>query len=264
MKPKILITNDDGIHHQGIFHLWHALKDNFDLTITAPASEQSGVGLCVSCHTPLSLAKVKWQEGAAAYSVDGTPADCVKLALNYLMIPPPDLIVSGINCGANSGRNVLYSGTVGGVIEGVMHDIPGIAFSCYDFQNPNFQEAEKHILNVVTHVLEHPLPEGTFLNVNFPPTKHGEIKGYKFTRQGKHYWAENPDKRIHPGSEKEYYWIGVKLKDFLEHQDSDVAWLHKGYMTAVPIHVGEMTDHRHLADKKEHFENRFFKKNPIV
>ncbi len=256
-KPHILITNDDGIQTPGIYHLWNALKDFYNVTITAPAHEQSGVGLCVSCHTPLNLVKVNWPLEARAYSVNGTPADCVKLALAYVMESPPDLIVSGINRGANSGRNVLYSGTVGGVIEGVMHDIPGIAFSCYDFENPNYAEAERHILKVVRHVLDHPMPEGTFLNVNFPSSSHGPIKGFKFTRQGKQYWGENPDKRKHPGMEREYYWIGVKLKEYLEHQDSDVAWLQKGYMTAVPIHVGELTDHEHLADKRDHFENQF-------
>lgn len=256
-KPTILITNDDGIHSPGIFHLWNALKDSYNVAITAPAHEQSGVGLCVSCHTPLNLVKVKWPMDTIAYSVDGTPADCVKLALTYVLKETPDLIVSGINRGANSGRNVLYSGTVGGVIEGVMHDIPGVAFSCYDFANPNYADTEKHILKVVQHVLEHPLPEGSFLNVNFPSSSHGPIKGFKLTRQGKGYWAENPDKRTQPGFERDYYWIGAKLKDFMEHQDSDVAWLQKGYMAAVPIHVGEMTDHRHLAEKKEHFENHF-------
>lgn len=257
-KPHILITNDDGIHSPGIFHLWNALKDSFNLSITAPAHEQSGVGLCVTCHSPLSLVKVKWPEETKAYSVNGTPADCVKLALKYVMENPPVLVVSGINKGANSGRNVLYSGTVGGVIEGVMHEIPGIAFSCYEIENTNFAEAEKHVLKVVNHVLDHPMPAGTFLNVNFPPAGHGPIKGFKFTRQGKHFWGENPDKRTHPGMEKEYYWIGVKLKEFIEHQDSDVAWLQKGYMTAVPIHVGELTDHQHLEEKKSHFESSFF------
>lgn len=254
----ILITNDDGIHMPGIYHLWLALKNTYKVTVVAPASEQSGVGLSVSIRTPLNIHKLKWwPEESSAYSVTGTPSDCVKLALNCVLDSPPDLIVSGINRGSNAGRNVLYSGTVGGAIEGVMHDIPSIAFSCYDFDEPNYAEAEKHVLKIVNHVFEHPLPEGTLLNVNFPSAKLGPIKGFKFARQGKQFWGENPDRRQHPTGEMDYYWIGIKLKEYLEHEESDIYWLERGYIAAVPIHVGEMTDHKHLMEKKEHFEKLF-------
>lgn len=257
MKPRILITNDDGIQTPGIFHLWQALKDSCDVTISAPATEQSGVGLSTTYRSPLHMHEVAWPSNGKAYSVTGTPSDCVKLALCMVMDRPPDLIVSGINRGANSGRNVLYSGTVAGVIEGIMHGIPGVAFSCFDFDKPNYAEAEKHVLKIVTHVLDHPLPEGTLLNVNFPPAKHGTFKGFKLTRQGKHFWAENPDRRQHPAGEWDYYWLGIKLQEFIEHEDSDVTWLNKGYVTAAPIHVGELTDLEHLKKRKDIFENLF-------
>ncbi len=254
---KILITNDDGIFAPGIRHLWNALKGHFEVTIAAPATEQSGVGVSITAHHPLRLSEYAWSEQARAWCVTGTPADCVKLALNEFYTDPPDLIVSGINCGANSGRNVLYSGTIGGVIEGLMHEIPGVAFSCYDMNNPDFHQAEKHVLNIVNHTLEHSLPSGTLLNVNFPSRTCGEIKGYKLARQGKQFWAEDPDKRFHPSRGHPYYWIGVKLAQFDEHEDSDVSWLQKGFLTAVPIHVGELTDFNHLTARKVNFEKLY-------
>lgn len=255
-RPKILITNDDGIHAPGIRHLWNGLKNFGDVYIIAPAYEQSAVGLSITIRAPLLLQKVNWPEQASAWSVNGTPADCVKLALNVVMKTPPDIVVSGINRGTNAGRNILYSGTVGGAIEAIMHDIPGIAFSCRDYENPLYHVAEKHVESVVRHVLENPLPSGTLLNVNFPDTG-SNINGFKMARQGKEYWVEDPDERIHPMEGHRYYWLGSKLSQFDEHDESDIAWLRKGYMTAVPVHVGELTDHAHLKKQKDIFENIF-------
>lgn len=250
-KPKILITNDDGIQAPGIWHLWHALKDHAEITIVAPSKEQSAVALSITIRDPLVLKKMDWEDAATAWHVNGTPADCVKMALSVIMDSPPDLIVSGINRGSNAGRNVLYSGTVGGVIEGVLRDIPGIAFSCYRYHSPDYQVVEKFIPAIVDYVLDHKPPQGTLLNVNFPDA---EIKGFKFTRQGKEFWGEAPDERNHPHEGHSYYWMGAKLLKFDEHEDSDITWLQKGYVTAVPIHVSELTDHDHLNEKKSHFE----------
>lgn len=123
-KPKILITNDDGIHAPGIRHLWTALKDIADLVVCAPAMEQSAVGLSITIRHPLHIQKIKWHASESAnaitWAVNGTPADCVKLGLSVIYDEQPDLIVSGINRGTNAGRNVLYSGTVAGAIESVM------------------------------------------------------------------------------------------------------------------------------------------------
>ena len=121
---RILIINDDGIHAPGLIHLWKALVDLADVTIIAPAIEQSGVGLGITLRSPLHIESVAWNKGTPAWKISGTPADCVKMALSVILKTPPDLIVSGINRGSNSGRNVLYSGTVGGVIEGVLRNIP--------------------------------------------------------------------------------------------------------------------------------------------
>jgi len=254
-RPNILITNDDGIHAPGIKHLWNALKDHANLTIVAPAGEQSAVGMSITVRHPLQIHKMDWyQPNSNIWSVTGTPADCVKMALSVVLDSPPDLIVSGINRGTNAGRNVLYSGTVAGVIEGTLHGIPGIAFSCRQYQSPTYHTVEQYIPKVVDYILEHPLPNGSLLNVNFPEDTENGVKGFKMTRQGLEFWGEDPDERSHPAEGHSYYWMGAKLIEFDEHENSDIAWLKKGYMTAVPVHVSELTDHKHLEEHKSHFE----------
>lgn len=258
-RPHILITNDDGIHAPGIKHLWNSLKHYANVTVVAPASEQSAVGLSVTLRSPLHLQQIHWGENSQIWSVSGTPADCVKMALNVVMKNRPDIVVSGINRGANSGRNVLYSGTVAGTIEAVMHDIPGIAFSCYDFDHPDYEGAQPHITNILDYVLAHPLPSGTLLNVNFP-ARNLPIKGFKMARQAKGYWGEDPERRQHPVEGNHYYWLGARLVEFDEYEDGDIHLLNQGYVTAVPVHVGELTDHRHLEAQKSNFERHFEKK----
>lgn len=255
-RPHILITNDDGINAQGITNLWNALHSIADITIVAPASEQSGVGLGITTRDPLRIERHHGFGSCHAWSVTGTPADCVKMALNVVMDRRPDFIVSGINRGTNAGRNVLYSGTVAGAIEGVFQGIPSLAFSCWDYKDPDYLSALPYIPAIVHNTLLHPLPFGTLLNVNFPPRIH-EIKGVKLARQGKAFWKENPDKRNHPSDEHSYYWMGIQLAQFEETEDSDIHWLHKGYVAAVPMHVGELTDHKHLSDRKASFEALF-------
>lgn len=259
-RLHILITNDDGIHAPGIKHLWRALRGVYDLTIIAPAAEQSAVGLSITIRHPLQIHRVEWQDGETdAWCVTGTPADCVKLALSVVMERAPDLIVSGINKGSNAGRNLLYSGTVGGVIEGILQGIPGIAFSHRNYRSPDYEAVEPFIPQVVGYVANNPLPKGTLLNVNFPEE---EIKGFKMTRQGKELWGEAPDERYHPAEGHTYYWMGAKLNEFDEEEDSDITWIKRGYAAAVPIHVDELTDMRHLSEKSALFERELNSKLP--
>ena len=253
-RPYILITNDDGIHALGIKHLWQSLKDFADLIIVAPNKEQSSVGLSITVRDPIQIEEVFWAEGSKAWSVTGTPADCVKMALSVLSEKTPNLVVSGINRGANAGRNLLYSGTVGGAIEGVLHGIPAIAFSCSEYKLPRYDLVEKYIPKVVEYALSHPLPKGSLLNVNFPEKDNGHVKGFKMARQGLGFWGEDPSERRHPAEGHSYYWMGAKIIEFEEHEDSDIAWLNRGYMTAVPVHINELTDYDHLENKKELFE----------
>ena len=258
-KPRILLINDDGIDAEGLRYLWQALHPIGDLYIIAPAIEQSGSGVGITLRSPLLIEPVEWENNTPAWKVRGTPADCVKMAVSKILPFKPDLIVSGINRGSNSGKNIFYSGTVGGVIEGVLRDIPGIAFSlaCEGIPNPNYNVPAKYISSIVQHVLDEPLPRGTFLNVNFP-TEGDDIVGFKLARQGKGYWLENLHERLHPDG-KPYYWLGGVWNTQEEHEESDVHYLQKGYMTAVPIHIEELTCHGTLEGRKDTFENLFHK-----
>lgn len=258
-RPHILVTNDDGIHAKGIKHLWNALKHHADVTVVAPASEQSAVGLSTTIRNPLRIDAVDWDGGhERVWCVTGTPADCVKLAFKTILKNAPDFVFSGINRGANAGRNILYSGTVAATIESVMQNVPAVAFSCNDYHiDPNYDYAASFAPAILQYILEHPLPSETILNINFPEKKFGTYKGFKMTSQGKQWWAENPDKRIHPGEGSAYYWLGSKLHLDNPADDSDGAWLEQGYVTAVPIHVGNLTHTNHLAEKRAIFESLF-------
>lgn len=244
-KPLILITNDDGIQADGIKHVWHALKDDCELAIVAPHAEKSGSGMGITWSKPLQIRPVPWDGDAKAWSINGTPADCVKMGISILLKRAPDLIVSGVNRGSNAGRTVFHSGTVGAVIEGALRKVPGIAFSFRDFEFPSLGCVKDPIASIVRHFLKHPFPHHTFLNVTFPSNCKEGIRGFRMARQGHGYWIENPEQRIHPEGIP-YYWLGGRWAHHEEHPESDVSLLEEGFLTAVPIHVGELTDHQFL------------------
>jgi 5'-nucleotidase len=239
-RPFLLLTNDDGIHAPGLKHLWEAVRDEADVAIVAPQTEKSGCGLSITWTQPLHIHPVVWEASAPAWTLNGTPADCVKMALAVLLERKPDMIISGANRGSNAGRTVLYSGTVGGVIEGALKGIPGIAFSFSDETPPPLSATKRYIFPLIDYILKHPLPAHSILNVNFPLNSKEEIKGLRIARQGKSYWQEAPDRRIHPEGAP-YYWLGGAWGAAEETPDTDVALLKQGYVTAAPIHVGELT-----------------------
>lgn len=240
-RPFLLITNDDGIHAPGIKHLWEAVHEFADVAIVAPQFEKSGAGLSITWRKPLNVNEVPWEKNTIAWSVSGTPADCVKMALSAILNRQPNMIISGINRGSNSGRTVLYSGTIGGVIEGILKGIQGIAFSFSDFDQPPIETTKPYIVSVIQHFLQNPLPSGTLLNVNFPFNMKEGAKGFRMARQGKSHWKEAPDRRVHPEGAT-YYWLGGEWGVHEEDEESNVAFLDKGYVAATPIHVGHMTD----------------------
>lgn len=255
-RPFLLITNDDGIHASGIKHLWEAVREFADVAIVAPHAEKSGCGLGITWTKPLHIHPIAWETGTPAWSINGTPADCVKMGLAVLLDRKPDMIISGVNKGSNAGRTVLYSGTIGGVIEGALKGIPGIAFSFSDLDTPPLSATKKYIFPLIQHFIENPLPAGTLLNVNFPFNCKDGVKGLKMAKQGKSYWQEAPDKRIHPEGAT-YYWLGGAWGAVNEDPMSDVAYLDQGYITVVPIHVGELTCEKTFAKHKVSFEKLF-------
>ena len=256
-RPYLLLTNDDGIHAPGLRHLWEAIHEHADLAIVAPASEKSGSGVSITWTQPLHIQSIRWEKNTQAWSVSGTPADCVKMALSALLDRKPDMVISGINQGSNSGRTVLYSGTIGGVIEAAYKNVPGIAFSFSDSEIPPLSVTQGYLFPLISHFLNNPLPRRSILNINFPYDCKKKINGFKMTTQGKGRWVEAPEKRVHPEG-KPYYWLGGKWAPHEEEDpEGDVAWLEKGYITAVPINVGELTDHDAIFAHKERFEERF-------
>ena len=256
-KPKIILCNDDGYNAPGIFRLWESLHDYADITIVAPANDQSckGVGVSIPESRFIEAEKVKWPEDIEAWKVYGTPADCIKFALHYLFKDAPDFILSGINNGSNSGRNIMYSGTVGAIVQGTFCNVPGIAFSCmYEDGLEKFQKVQKYIPEIVKHFQEHPIPKGTLMNVNFPSTEADGIVGFKMAEQGQSYWDARigSDKGL-KGTNKYPIMDTWDLKDESEH--SDIYLLTKGYITCVPIHVEDLTDHKHRIAHTPHFES---------
>lgn len=262
MRPLILLTNDDGIYAPGILTLCKAMEeaDLGDLIVVAPASEKSGIGAAITWDRPMHVQKIDWENKTEAWSVDGTPADCVKMGERVILKRKPDLIVAGINAGSNAGRNVLHSGTIGAVIEGAMRGIAGIAFSCENGKKPNYHVAEKYIGEVVRYHLENPLPAGSILNVNFPHAAQDVVAGFRMTRQGRGRWAENPYLHIESLSGASY-WLGGKPEELDEEYPCDISYLREGYMTAVPLQVNELTDHNELKKGHKTFESYFLEKN---
>lgn len=243
-RPFFLLTNDDGIHSPGLRHLWDAAREIADIAIVAPHLEKSGCGTSITWSRPLSVCEHCWEQNTVAWSInDGTPADCIKMALNILLPREPDLILSGVNGGSNAGRTILYSGTIGGVIEGVLHNIPGIAFSFSDFRFPSIGSVKSSLKTIIEHFLRYPLPSSSFINANYPANCEKNIAGIRIARQGKGRWMEDPDRRIHPEGHI-YYWLGGKWSTPDEEPDSDVALLKQGYITITPIHIADLTDHR--------------------
>ena len=239
--PSILVVNDDGITAPGIKYLMDTMKELGRVIVVAPDSPQSGMGHAITVGKPLRFDKVDIYPDIEMYSCSGTPVDCVKLAVNRLFKgKKPDLCVSGINHGLNNSINVLYSGTMSAAVEGAIESIPSIGFSLDDYTlQADFSHCVKYVKEIASRVLEHGLPAGTLLNVNFPAGPH--IKGIKICRQANAKWAEEFDERIDP-HKRPYYWLtGVfQLNDAGE--DTDVWALEHHYVSVVPVQF-DMTAH---------------------
>ncbi|NUQ01106.1 MAG: 5'/3'-nucleotidase SurE [Armatimonadetes bacterium] len=204
---RILVTNDDGIHAAGLVALVRALRDVGEVTVVAPERERSAVSHAISLHDPLRAWPVSF-EGAPAWAVNGMPADCVLLGSRELMEAPPDVVVSGINRGANLGEDVWYSGTVSAAMEGTILGFPAVAFSvCCGREAPDFRAAAIAATQLVPLAAEH-LPDDTLLNVNVPNLAPERIEGAELCHQGRRRYQTTFDKRIDPRGGI-YYWIGT-------------------------------------------------------
>ena len=245
-KPLILVTNDDGITAPGIRMLIEIMNEIGEVVVVAPDSPQSAMGHAITIDSTLHCSEVTVSDGPQKeYSCSGTPADCVKLAVNELLDRKPDLCVSGVNHGSNSSINVIYSGTMSAAMEAGIEGIPAIGFSLMDFRwNADFHPLKKFIKQITLEALLQGIPRDIVLNVNFPKLKEKEIKGIKICRQAKANWVEEFDKRTNPMG-KEYYWLTGTFVNEDKGKDTDEWALEQGYVSIVPTQF-DLTAHHSI------------------
>ena len=233
--PRIIVTNDDGVHSDGIRALADALAPLGEVTIVAPVQEASAIGHALTLRRPLRLDTVR----PGVFAVDGTPTDCVNLAISHVLHGKPDLVVSGINKGWNLGDDVTYSGTVSGALEGALLGIPSLAVSTQNRGNAfEFGAAAKAAATIAEAVLGRGMPRFTLLNINVP---FGPNKGFRATVQAKRNHLTVVSERIDPRNQT-YYWIEEGENEWEPHDRSDYQAVRDGYISITPLHP-DMTAH---------------------
>ncbi len=232
----LLVTNDDGVYAKGIKALVTHLSKRFKVTVVAPDRQQSATSHAITLHKPLHVDKVNFGHAAVtAYHVNGTPADCVKLALGALCEKPPDLVISGINSGANLGLDIMYSGTAAAAAEAVLQGYSAIAVSLtgppFDF-SASAQIAER-LIDAVTR--RDGLPPDTYLNVNVPPGPYEKLAGIAITRTGVRKYRNSYERRIDPLG-RSYYWQVGEVLQMHNDADTDVRAVEVGKVSVTPVH----------------------------
>ena len=233
----ILVTNDDGVYSPGILILAKRLRELDSVVIVAPDRERSAAGHSMTLHRPLLIEQIK----DAIYSVNGTPTDCVNIAVKGLLKELPRLVVSGINKGPNLGDDVTYSGTVAGAIEGLLLGIPSFAISLSAREDFRFAEAAEVALRTAEQVLEEGLPSGTLLNINVPNLPVSDIQGTLVTRLGKRIYHQMTVEWVDPRGKK-YYWIGGGEPDWEREEGTDLDAVDRKFVSITPLHL-DMTDY---------------------
>jgi 5'-nucleotidase len=237
---RILLTNDDGIHSEGLTKVEQALRAIGDVYVVAPVAEMSGASHSLTLSRPLRIRQIDERH----WTVDGTPTDCVTLALHKILPPEarPDICVSGINHGGNLGDDATYSGTVAGALEATIFGVPGLAFSLATREQFDFTHAAAFAAQIVRRVISEGLPEGTLLNINLPP---GAIRGVRVTRQGVKNARPIISEHIDPRG-KAYYWIGEEYFDGDCAEDTDFYAVRHGLVSITPMR-SDMTHYQELA-----------------
>ncbi|MFO8086701.1 MAG: 5'/3'-nucleotidase SurE [Bacteroidales bacterium] len=252
-KPLILVTNDDGVNAAGINYLAEFMSELGDVVVVAPDQPRSGQSHAITIEVPLKYQLLPKSCQYPIYTCNGTPVDAVKIARNRILDRKPDLLVSGINHGSNSSVNVIYSGTVAAVLEGVMAGIPSVGFSLLDYSPfADFEFLRHYVQKVANNVLEQGLPSNVGLNVNFPKFNAKPVKGLKVCRQAKAYWEEDFDIRKDP-HDREYFWLKGKFKNLDGGEDTDEWALENHYVSVVPIQF-DFTAH-HAIENLKKWEN---------
>jgi 5'-nucleotidase len=243
---KILISNDDGIFALGVRTLANTLAQvGHQVTVVCPDRERSATGHGLTLHQPIRAEEINsvFHPTVIAWSCSGTPADCVKFALNAVLTSPPDFILSGINHGPNLGTDVLYSGTISAAMEGSLEGIPSIAFSLASFIGDEFQTAANFALKLIHQLASAQLPQPTLLSVNIPSVPPDKIAGVLITRQGLRRYIENFQQRFDPRG-KSYYWLAGEIIEDIEQPENpnlpphiltDVQAIRSNYITITPL-----------------------------
>jgi 5'-nucleotidase len=243
--PRILVSNDDGINAHGIRTLEKIAREvSDDVWVVAPETNQSGAAHSLTLTRPLRVRR----HDERRFSVDGTPTDCVLIALQQIVQGPPvDLVLSGINHGANLGEDVTYSGTVAAAMEATLFKVPAIAFSqvCESRQHIKWATAERYAPRVIERLLSMPWPEDVLINVNFPDILADEVQGIRVTSQGKRKIGDTLIERTDPRGEP-YLWIGALREEATHRQGTDLAAINEGYVSVTPVHL-DMTHHASFA-----------------
>jgi 5'-nucleotidase len=238
-KIRVLLTNDDGFYAPGLQSLYRDLKKVAIVSIVAPEREISASGHGITMNRPLRLEAVSalGEDTAAHWIVDGTPADCVKLAIEHLYRDSaPDLIISGINRGPNLGNDILYSGTVSAAIEGAIYKIPSMAVSLAQYSNPDFKPAAAFIAQKIIQLAD--LAKSAVLNLNFPPAP--DFRGVRFTRLGVRIYQNVFESRVDPRG-RNYFWMGGEPVNLEQSPDSDIQAVAEGYISITPLNF-DLTD----------------------
>ena len=242
---NILITNDDGIRADGIIELAKEISKYHNVYVVAPDSQRSATGHAITIHNPIMVNEEFINDKIKAFSISGTPADCVKIGIEGLFKDISiDLVLSGINNGPNLGTDVIYSGTVSAAIEGFIQNKPSVAFSLNEFNMPKeeYAKASKYALKIVNDLEDklNILDDG-ILNVNIPM---GEIKGTKITILGDMKYENAVGERINPYG-KRYFWVGGKVKKLEQHENSDIKAVEDGYISITPVNI-DMTNSKKI------------------
>ncbi|QXD16297.1 5'/3'-nucleotidase SurE [Rhodocaloribacter litoris] len=248
-RPLILISNDDGIDAPGLRALAWALAGLGTLYVVAPLTEQSAVGHAITVRDPVRVRPWPFDgppDVAAAYAVGGTPADCVKLAIDKLVPRRPDLVVSGINQGPNTAVNVIYSGTVSAATEASILGIDALAVSLCRWEGGDFEPAGRYARRIAEAVLRRGLPPGLLLNVNVPALSFDEIKGIRTTRQARSRWEESFIDRVDPAN-RPYYWLTGRFVNLDDGENTDLGAVEEGYVSVTPLQH-DLTAHTFLEE----------------
>ena len=232
----ILLTNDDGIYSPGITSIYNELKQLGRVIMAAPTRQQSAVSHALSIANPLRVKEIQDNGELKGFAINGTPADCVKLAISELLDKKPDLVVSGINHGQNTSINVMYSGTIAGATEGLLLGIPSMAVSIASHDpSTDCSGAATYAAKTAENILMNGIPENVMLNLNIPAIPEKEIKGIKITRQSDTIWKDHYEKRTDPFG-RDYYWFAGDFSITDNSEDTDEWAINNGYVSLTPIH----------------------------